>query len=288
MEPVLSYPFTNLANSTYPLTNSCPSHHRLSRLPSNASATRFVLIFAQIQVFLLPPLASPIFTNSYFQLTWHPLLFPGFLKAMPVTHQDISTSRLWESAATSSTKPMWQSAEVSEITSWYESTNNSFMGWMRCKSMVIRSKQLLSPASHHGRFWHHCHQQKVVVLIPSFLGFCPSVPHSDFHILCVGSQYIQVGRLHSEVCSHTFSGDWTPGDMVKPEVFKRLHGDLGRDITFHTSISNDNLWQCTGIWRQFTSNLNLANLLHPRQLGESFCKRKKYVEKQLHRSGWGV
>lgn len=33
----------------------------------------------------------------------------------------------------------------------------------------------------------------------SFLLSSPSVPHSDFPILYVGSQYIKVGRFHSEL-----------------------------------------------------------------------------------------
>ena len=192
------------------------------------------------------------------------------LKPMPVAHQDISTSRLWESAAASSTKPAWQSAKVLEITSWYESTSNPFMAWMRCKSMVITSKQLLFPAPHHGRCWHHCCQQKTVLLSLAFPVSSPPVPLSDFHILCVGSQYIKVERLHSEFCSHIFSGDWTPGDIVKLEVLKRLHWGFGKRyyiscLDLKQSSTTTMHWNMKTI----TKNLNLANLLHPRQLGES-------------------
>lgn len=132
---------------------------------------------------------------------------------------------------------------------------------MGCKSVVIRSKQLLSPAPHHERCWHHCCQQMAVPLSPSFLVSSPSVPHSDFHILCVGSQYIKVGRLHSEFCSHIFSGDWTLGDIVKLEVFKWLRWGFGKgccisclDLKWPTMTMHWNMKTITSkilIWKIF-------------------------------------
>lgn len=146
---------------------------------------------------------------------------------------------------TSSTKAAWPSDKISEAISWYESSCNSFMAWLRGRSVGIRSKQLLFPGPLFGRCcgrWPSLLQQK----IPSFSLLL------QFHILT--SLYymwaISIQKWGGFTVNCHFLRWLTPGDKVRLEVFKWLHWGLGMGAIFHAYVSNDQLWQCTGIWRQ--------------------------------------
>lgn len=157
----------------------------------------------------------------------------------------------------SSTKAAWQSAKISETTSWYLATTlYGVEAWGSHPSNCCPQFPVVGDAG-------------ITVTIEScseaFLVSSP-VLHSDFHILYVSGQYIEVGRLHSELRSPIFSGWLTPGDIVKLEVFKKLHWGLGNgyyisclDLKWPAMTMHSNM-------KTITSNL-LPN--HPRQLQES-------------------
>lgn len=164
----------------------------------------------------------------------------------------------------SSTKAAWQSAKIS--TSSYESPCNSFMVWLRVRSLGIRSKQLLSPVPIVGDAGitvatEGCSEP----VLPCLFSFCSAfwLPY----ILCGQPEY-RSGEASQWTLQSHFLRWLTPGDIVKLEEFKWLHWGLGNG--YYISCLDVKWPAMTMHWnmRTIASNL-LANLLHPRQLWES-------------------
>lgn len=148
---------------------------------------------------------------------------------------------------TSSTKPAWQSAKISETTSWYESPSNSFSweveAWWSdpsncCTQFPIMGDAGITVAT------EGCSEP----FLPCLLSFCSAfwLPY----ITCGQSVY-KSGEASLWTLQFHFLRWLTPGDIVKLEVFKWLPWGFGHGYYMSCQfISNDQLWQCTGIWRQ--------------------------------------